>query len=97
MFFTVMTTAACHALWNMLAVGKMLPQYPKLLALPLIYFVVGVVYSVLRCSVLALAIALVHLSLRNGMVLEELATYVFVLSFVCLFYSGGRVPNLYSM
>ena len=97
MFFTVMTTATLHAAWSMLAVGKMLTTHPRLVLLPFIYFVVGLVYALCRCCVIALAVALVHLSLKNGMVTVELALYVFFLSFICLFYSGGRVPNIYSM
>jgi hypothetical protein len=97
MFFTVMASASLHALWAMLAVVKLVPFNPRFLFVPVIYFVVGLVYSFLRCWIVALAIGVVHLSLSSGMIVEELAAYAFCLCFVCLFYSAGRIPHLYSM
>ena len=97
MFFTVFSCATCHCLWNILAIAKMLPQHPRLVLLPLCYFVMGLVYAFLRGWVFALAIAFVHLALGKGMNTGELAAYVVCLSVVVMFYSGGRIPNLYSM
>mmetsp|Transcript_30802 Transcript_30802/g.95139 ORF Transcript_30802/g.95139 Transcript_30802/m.95139 type:complete len:121 (-) Transcript_30802:6-368(-) len=97
MFFTLMTSAALHAIWAALAVAKLVPKHPRFLFVPLAYFVIGLAYTFLRCWVLALAVGLVHLSLRSGMAVEELAFYVFWMCFVSLFYSAGRVPQLYAM
>lgn len=97
MFFTVMTSAACHGLWDVLAVAKAVRSNPRFLLLPVAYFAIGMIYAFLRCWILALAIAFVHLSLRDGMTVGELGFYVFCLCVVCMFYSAGRIPNLYSM
>jgi hypothetical protein len=97
MFFTLMTSASLHAVWAALAVGKLVPRNPWFLLVPVVYFVMGLVHTFLRCWLLALAVGLVHLSLRSGMAVEELAFYVFWMCFVSLFYSAGRVPQLYAM
>jgi hypothetical protein len=96
-FFTVMASASVHALWAMLAVAKLIPRNPRFLIVPVLYFAVGLTYSFLRCWLFALAIGIVHLSLKSGMTVLELALYVFCLCFVSLFYSSGRIPHLYSM
>jgi len=97
MFFTLMTSASLHAVWALLAVAKLVPRNWKFALVPVAYFVMGLVYTFLRCWVLALAVGLVHLSLKSGMAVEELAFYVFWMCFVSLFYSAGRIPQLYAM
>lgn len=96
-FFTMMTSASCHAAWSLFAVAKLVPKRPRFVLVPIAYFAMGLVYAFLRCAVLAFAISTIHFTLKDGINVGELAVYVFGLCFLCLFSSAGRIPLLYSL
>jgi hypothetical protein len=98
MFWTVVSCGTLHGCFGLLASVKLVADWhAKSLFVPITYFVVGAAYTFLRCSFLAFTIALVHFSLSAGLYLAELAVYVMMLTMLTMFFSSGRIPNLYAM
>lgn len=97
-FWCVVSCGTLHGIFGLVVSVKLVTDLnARSLLVPVIYFVVGALYAFIRCLWLAMAIALVHYSIADGLELGELAFYVLVLTMLCMFFSSGRVPNLYAL
>ncbi len=97
LFWTMVSCGTIHGIFGLVVSARLALHSIKFLFVPLIFFIIGVVYTFVRCAVLSLAVALVHLALQVDLQVGELTFYVFALSLLCLFFSAGRITNIYAM
>jgi len=95
---TIVGCGVLHALFG-LAVGLSLWNTDVRLAaaLPLLFLVVGAVYSAFIAGPIGVLIACVNYALKVSLSSVATAAYVVVLVLLVFFFSIGRVATLYSM
>ena len=98
-FLSVIICAVIHALFGLISSWKLaLSRDVRFLFLPLLYFLVGVVYSMVCCSLIAFAVACVNYTLNQVTLgTSEMIVYVIILVVVTTFFASGRTSTLYSL
>jgi hypothetical protein len=97
-FLTVISSAVIHGLFGLVASWKLaLARDLRFLFVPLLYFLVGVVYSLAMCSLIAFAVACVNYTLSSPLDNSEMVAYVVILVAVTTFFASGRTSTLYAL